>query len=273
MDKNKLLQFKSKKRLFSKLQGEHKSLFSGSGVEFLELREYSTSNSAKHINWKRSLNSNTPLVNIYTDERELNITLVYLISGSLEYKDKKELARDILATLSYSATKFNERLTIILFSNKVEAIYSSLKAINGFEFSYHITNNLTHLGKSIDYNNLSFFLESYLKERSLIFLIGDFLDKNIDIKSISLKNELFALLVRDKSEESINAKGEIEAKDPISLKIERLFISRASAKSYNNKFKEQDKSLFKEFNRYGIKYTKFYKSEDILEKLKRLISG
>ena len=269
----KNLKIVSKKRLFSKLQGEHTSPFSGSGLEFLELREYSIFDNAKHINHKRSATSNTPLVNIYSEQRELNIVVVYLVSGSLEYKTKKEIARDITTTLSYSATKFKERLNLLFFSKKEELFFESIKHNISFDLSFESASSIEHFGKEINYNRLISFLNNHFKEKSLIFLIGDFLDSNINLAPLSFKHELYAILVRDKSEEELKALGEKELKDPITLKVKRLFISKSTANSYNKALQKQDKKLFENFNKYNIKYTKIYNQNTILKQLKRLLDA
>ena len=266
------LKIESKKKLFAKLQGEHISPFSGSSIEFLELKEYSYLDNAKHINWKRSASSRTPLVNIYSDDRELNIVVVYLVSGSLEFKDKKHLAKEVTSTLCFSATKFKERLTLLFFSNKEEAFFESLRE-NSFDISYQSAQKLEHLGKRIDYNKLSDFLNSYLKVKSLIFLVGDFLEIPSNLEQLSFKHELFAIIIRDKAEEQISPIGHTILKDAISLKIKSLFISKSGANAYNKAIKKFDRELFNKFNNIGIRYTKIYKSNEILNSLKRLING
>ena len=271
--KQNTLKIVSKKRLFSRLQGEHKSLFGGSGVEFLELREYSVFDNASHINWKRSLDVNAPLVNIFSDDRELNIVVVYLASGSLEFKSKKEVARDVASTLCLSATYFKERLSFLIFSNKEELYLSNLRGLDSYDISYDTLSFIKHLGKEIDYSRLCDFLNAQLKERSLIFLVGDFLDSSINLAKLAFAHEVYAIVIRDKKEESISAVGEGEFKDPVTLKVKRLFIGKSAAKNYNMAFKKQDSKMFKNFDSLGIRYLKVYKSSSIYMQLKELLDA
>jgi len=268
-----VIKLKSKKRLFARLQGEHISPFGGSSIEFLELKEYNYLDNAKHINWERSAFANTPLVNIYSDDRELNIVVIYLVSASLIFKDKKDIAKEAVSILSYSATKFNEKLTLLFFSSDIELIFEGLRDGRSFDISYDSASKIEHLSKRVDYNSLSNFLNSYLKERSLIFLVGDFLDKDINLSALSFKHELFAIVVRDKNEESISAFGGAILKDPVTLKLKRLFISKKGANRYNKAMAKHDLELFNSFDRFGIRYTKLYKNSDILTSLKRLIDA
>ena len=98
------LDIRTKRNLFLNTTGEHKSVFNGDGLDFREIREYDTSDDIRHINWKVTARRGTASVNIFNEDKQLNIVLVYLNSGSLYFgsiKSKQDTAIEILNLLAH----------------------------------------------------------------------------------------------------------------------------------------------------------------------------
>jgi len=263
---------KSKKELFAKLNGEHKSSFGGSGIEFLDIREYTPNESARHINWKRSQPYSTPLVNIYSDERELNIVVVYLVSGSLEFANKRAIAKDAFATLCYSASVSKERLNMLLFAEDTIAYYEGLRGDDSFDLAYDLASETTHLGKDVNYRVLLDFLLNNLDNNSIIFSIGDFLDATENILELNYNHELYLVVVRDRVEESIDSLKSGRYLDPVDLTTTSIELDRFSKIAYNREFKRRDKALFNLVESSGIEYKKLYNKESVVERLQEFWS-
>ncbi len=259
------IDIKSKKRLFSKLQGKHLSKYGGSGVEFLELREYSIYDNARHINFKRSNPYQNPLVNIYGDERELNVVVVYLISASLEYKSKKDIAKDVASTLCYIGS--NERLNLLLFSNKVEKFFQNIKRNEAFDLAYDTISSIEHFQKSIDYTNLSNFLSKSIKEKSIIFLVGDFLEPNIKLDELLFMHEVYLLIIRDKSEENLDISSS-NLLNPFNKKIRFFNINNSTKQKYKKEFELQEKNFLNYLIKNGVDYKKIYSKDEVISKIK-----
>jgi uncharacterized protein (DUF58 family) len=58
------------RRLDGYLQGDYRSLFYGSGVDFADLREYQPEDDIRYIDWNVSARMNTPYVRKYVEDRE-----------------------------------------------------------------------------------------------------------------------------------------------------------------------------------------------------------
>jgi hypothetical protein len=133
-----------------------------------------------------------------------------------------------------------------------------------------IANNLKPLGKHIDYKKLESYLLSSVKQKSIIFLIGDFLELPT-LRFLSAKHELYVAIVRDKFEEDIKLLGDFNIKDTTSLDSENIFLDEGSLKKYEELMQAHDEALFTMFHKLKIRYKKIYTDDDVVSKLLQLI--
>jgi uncharacterized protein (DUF58 family) len=264
----------SRKRIFSNLLGEHSSLYSGNGLDFKELREYTNGDDIRHINWKVTARTVTPTVNIYNEDKQLNVVLVYLNSGSTYFgtqKSKKDLMMQIYAMLGFSVVNKKDSLTTIIYSNKIDKFYKPTKHKAAVDMVLKDIDTQKSLGKDIDYDGLSNYLLSRIKQKSLIFIIGDFLEIP-NFKLIGAKHEVYCVISRDKFEEDLKLFGEFNFINTNNGEAKNIYLDDGSVKKYNMLMKEHDYKLFEHFKKSNIRYKKIYtaKNENIALKLKQL---
>ena len=124
------------------------------------------------------------------------------------------------------------------------------------------------LGKKVDYSNITNELYKQLKKKSILFLIGDFFStENLNLKLLSRKHEVIAIVVRDKFEEKPSEMGNISFKDPMTLSNYEGNISKASIKYYEKEVKLNDHLLYEHFSKCSIKSVKIYTNENIISKI------
>ncbi len=269
------LEIKSNKRIFSNLLGEHSSVFSGNGMEFKELRQYNSGDDIRHINWKVTARTNTPTINIYNEDKQLNVVVVYLNSGSSYFGtqiSKKDIMQQIFSIVSNSVVAKKDTLTSVIFNTKEEKFYKPTKhkAIVNIVMDY-ITNSKS-LGNSVDYKNLSEYLLSKIKQKSLVFIIGDFLQMP-DFRYIGAKHEVYCIIVRDRFEEDLKLLGEFDLIDTNNGNSENIFLDSGTVKKYNQQMKQHDAQLFTHFKYSNIRYKKIYTTDDVMIKLQQLTRG
>ena len=106
------------------LAGAYRSAFKGKGMEFEEVREYQAGDDIRSIDWNVTARMNHPYVKNFREERELNVTLVVDISSSTRFGSKQQLKSDLIAeiaaVIAFSAIKNNDKIGLILFSDKIE---------------------------------------------------------------------------------------------------------------------------------------------------------
>jgi len=174
-------------------------------MEFEDIRQYYPGDDVRSIDWNVTARHNQTYVKQFSEERELNMFLLIDVSKSNNFGNKKEFIAELGATLSYSANKNNDKVGMILFTDKVEKVIPS-KAGRRHTLSiietildYKPENKGTNIEEALKYFN------RIEKKRSVVFVISDFMDTNYDqgLKMVGNKHDLVLLRVIDPVEESI----------------------------------------------------------------------
>ncbi len=263
----KYIQLETKRRFFSNRIGEHASSFAGSGVEFKDLVEYDSSQSVRHINWKKSTKERI-VANSYYDDRELTIALIYLNSGSLKFNNKQQKALEALTALTTVAIEKKEALSTLFFNSKEVKFLPPTKRRSAIELNYNLAKNCSYQGEIVSSRLVNEILHK-IKRRSLLFFIGDFLEP-IDFAYLSRLYELYAIVIRDRAEEELEVNGEVNIVDLNSQKEEFVTVNRRSQKVYNRLFMEYDRELINGFKANRVEFTKIYTSNNTISKLVEL---
>ena len=239
--------------------GEYHSVFKGRGMSFSEVREYFPGDDIRLIDWNVTARSNFPHVKIFEEERELTVYLIVDISKSGDFgtldKYKNEIATEIAAVLGFSAIKNNDKVGLIMFSDKIEKYVPPKKGKSHVlrvvrELLYHKSE-----GQKTSINNALDFLLKVAKRRSVVFLISDYIDHGYwkSLKIANRKHDLIGIKVSDIAESYIPNLGLLKIHDPesnqefwvdTSSKSDRLNFSNNQLDVSNNFKKECDKIKF-----------------------------
>ncbi len=266
---------KVKKKVFTGNLGNNLSSFKGTGLDFSEIKDYVIGDDVRGINWKATAKGLGVKVNLFNEERELNVVVAYLISGSINFgvkRVKQDAMAEVMGFLSYSAIKNSDNLTTLFFDDKLEKLFKPTKKLGVLEDTLGYALNFDVIGKSIDYGAFCHFVNSSIKKRSLIFLIGDFYG-DIDLSAISHKNEIYALIVRDRFEENPQFRGDISLVDPVTLSEDNINLDSSSLKEYKKLLEQNDEKLYKHFLAHKIKYGKIYTDDDIYMRISQITKG
>ena len=260
----------TKKKLFANRVGNHSSIFSGSGIEFKDIRGYNTSDSARQINWRKSTKDSIK-INTFNEDRELNIAIIFLNSGSLNFANKKAKAIEALTSLSFATLHAKESLATIFLNNKEQLFLKPTKKASAVDINYQFANSLK-CQSSVDYKELTKYIFHHIKRRSIVFIIGDFLEE-VDLQEISKVHETYCIIIRAKAEENLELLGELNIKDLSTRELTQLNIEKSSQKIYNKLFKEQDTKLLKHLQCCQIKFTKIYTNDNSVNKIKEVLDA
>jgi hypothetical protein len=260
---------KTKKKFFSKRHGEHTSFFLGSGLEFNEIRQYTIDDDIRHINWKTTAKTKDLSVNIYYENKRLDITLIYLCSGSMNFGKtilKNDIVSIVFASLSYLAKESKDSIRAIFFNIKqketIEDMYGKYLPHTLFEK----IKNLQVENQRIDYRSLNETIIHTIQSRSILFMVGDFLSMPY-LDDIANSYEIYILIIRDSLEENLSIQGDVVLEDTNSNLRYETQISSKTIQKYNEKMKLHDKALFLYFDKLGIRYTKIYTSDNPIDRL------
>ena len=161
------------------LAGEYHSVFKGRGMEFDEVRQYIPGDDVRTIDWNVTARTGEPYVKSYVEERELTVMLAVDVSRSGDFGTrnwfKRELAIELAAVMSIAATTNNDKVGLLLFTDRVELLVPPMKGRS------HVLRMLRDLlayepvGTGTDIRLALDTIYVLLKRRSIVFLVSDFL--------------------------------------------------------------------------------------------------
>ena len=268
---------KAQKEVFSKIVGDNNSRNKGSGYDFVELREYESGDDIKHIDWIISSKMGKPHVKVFHQQRELNVVISPILSGSVHFGTKvlkHDLINEICALIAYSCVKQNDPFESLICNDDVILNTKKTKQLFGVRSLVEKISSYDVLGKGIDWKRISQKLYTRLRQKSLIFLIGDFFDtQELDLNALAMKHEVILIIVRDKFEEDPVLLGELNITDPSTQESSYINITKTAAKSIQQKLFDDDQLLYKKLRRCGVKFTKIYTHENPAEKVFSLMKS
>jgi len=250
----KNLEIKTKNIVEGMESGAYRSRFRGGGIEFSEVREYAAGDDARRIDWNVSARYNDLFVKEFVEEKELNIYVIMDISASNDFgfvKSKKELGTEVAASLMFSALKNNDRVGMGLFTNSLEKFIPAKKGKKHMMeilkelLDYKTKSNETDIFKSLSE------LQKYLKRRSVIFIISDFISDSFEkpLKYLRLKHQVVLVNISDIRETEIPDIGNVYLEDAESG--EQILVN-TSDKKFQEEYSHLIKKTRKE-NEYQIK--------------------
>ncbi len=194
-------------------------------MTFSEVRQYQFGDDIRSIDWNVTARYNEPYVKVFEEERELTMMLVVDISGSESFGTQQQFKKDILteisATLAFSAIQNNDKVGLLLFSDKIELFIPPKK---GKTHVLRIIRELIEFEPESRKTDLTFalkYLSNVMKKKAIVFILSDFVDQGYDnaLKIVAKKHDVTGIRVYDKLEEDIPKLGMVPVKDAESGEI------------------------------------------------------
>lgn len=186
--------------------GAYRSAFRGQGIEFEEVREYQSGDEIRNIDWNVTARAGRPFVKSFREEREMSVMLLVDISGSTQYGSqsqlKSDLAAELSALLAFSAISNNDRVGLILFSDRIEKYVPPKKGLSHIlRIVREVLTPRSTLRKT-DIAAALIYAGKLLPHASICFLISDFMapDFSQQARMMAKKHDLFALHIFDSTE-------------------------------------------------------------------------
>ncbi len=254
--------------------GEYHSVFKGRGMEFAEVREYQPGDDIRTIDWNVTARFGHPYIKVFEEERELTVMLLVDMSGSLGFasldKTKQEIAAELTAILAFSAMKNNDKVGLILFTDKIERFVPPRK---GRSHILRIIREVLYFqpeGKGTDITGALEYFNGGVKKRSIVFLISDFLDSGYEkiLKIVARKHDFIGVLVEDRREKDLPAIGLTKFKDLESGEIRYVDLSSKSVRDFFiNEIKKRNVATEQLFKLSGIDLIKIQTGSSYIKPL------
>lgn len=225
LKKVRQIQIRTSRVVNDLLAGQYHSAFRGRGMEFEEVSPYQIGDDVRTIDWNVSARYGEPFIKKFREERELTVMLVVDASrsGFFGSRDqfKVDLAAELCAVLAFSATSSNDKVGLILFTDKVEKYVPPRK---GTQHVLRIVRELLYFepdGRGTDISEALNFLNRVTRRKSVCFLVSDFLTEGFEqagllagaLRIARRRHDLIPIVVSDPREHAIPSAGFIELED------------------------------------------------------------
>ncbi len=208
------------KRLVNDLfSGEYHSTFKGQGMEFEEVRQYEPGDDIRLIDWNVTARTGYPHVKKFREERELSV--IFLVdassSGTFGTKErfKADAAAELCAVLAFSAIKNNDKVGMVIFTDKIEKFVPPKK---GKAHVLRLIREVLYFkpeGTQTDISGALEYFNRVIKKKSVVFLVSDFLSEDY-LKPLQIannKHDVIAIKISDPREIKFENVGLIELED------------------------------------------------------------
>ena len=254
--------------------GEYHSAFKGRGMAFSEVREYQYGDDVRNIDWNVTARLNHPYVKIFEEERELTVMLLVDVSGSHNFgtttQYKSELMTEVAATLAFSAIHNNDKVGVVLFSDRIEKFIPPKKG------SSHILRIIRELigfqpeGRGTDVGEALRYFTNVTKKRSTAFLLSDMADTGYEnaLKIAAGKHDLVVLRTDDPREHRLPNVGLMPFQDLETGQLRWIDTSSAQVrKNYEQLHRKQVSESEELLQKYGIDHVTLTTGEDFVKPL------
>ena len=239
--------------------GEYHSVFKGRGMNFAEVRAYQYGDDIRSIDWNVTARTGTPFVKVFDEERELTVMLVVDVSASGDFgsrsRMKGEVAVEICAVLAFSAITNNDKVGLIIFSDRIEKFVPPRK---GRRHGLRVLRELLYFqpeGRGTDVAGALGYLARVVRRRAVVFVVSDFFDTGYQ-KALAVagrRHDTIVIRMGDPRERELPAVGYIELEDAETGEQLTVNVSDpAFREAFDHDVTETRTTLEREFRKTGI---------------------
>ena len=253
------IEVRTRRLVDSRFAGEYRSLFKGQGMEFAEVREYQPGDEVRAIDWNVSARMGKPFVKRYVEERELTVMLAVDLSGSSRFgtraRFKHDLAIELAGVLSLAAVRNNDRVGLMLFSDRVE---HALPPRKGRKHALRLIRDLLTVEPTGRGTSMAVTVERLMRllpHRSVVFLASDFLTDDLEkpLARLAQRHDVIAVTLEDPAERVLPDVGPARLEDPETGEVLEIDTSHAAVRAaFAQRIAADDEARRKLFGRLGL---------------------
>ena len=267
-----------RKAINSQMQGDFRSVFKGTGLEFDDVRPYQYGDDIRTIDWNVSAKGHGTFVKTFREEKEQTVFFILDVSASQDIgtkgKTKVDIGREICGVLSLSAVKESSHVGLICYSDHRE-LY--IKPTKGTSQAYQIIHGLVHLkpqSLKTNLNKAMAFVLNAIKRRSVVILISDFIDDQEyfdNLKALARRHDLVVIHLSDKRETKLPKLGIVPVVDKETKTTLWVNTSFSDFRQKISKRLTDRKTTLEKFSRkHQINFLSLDTDDDYVPKLLRL---
>src|SRR5436189_6185076 len=213
------LEIKTKGLVETVFAGDYHSVFKGRGMNFEDVGEYQPGDEIRAIDWNVTARLGSPFVKKFTEERELTVMLVVDVSASGNFgstmQSKRELAAEVACLLAFSAIRNNDKVGLLLFTDRVELFIPPKK---GRSHTLRIIREILFFkpqGTGTEPDLALDYLNRIVTRRAVVFFISDFQapDFSRALAVSGRRHDFIAIQIQDEREMAFPNVGIITLED------------------------------------------------------------
>jgi len=263
------------------MAGEYTSAFKGRGMEFEEVREYVPGDDVRAIDWNVTARMQQPFVKEFREERELVVMILVDVSRSGDFgttgRLKNEVAAELAATLAFAATRNNDKVGLILFTDRVERFVPPKKGRGHVWRVIREILDCERQGRGTDLAEALSFLNRVVRRKAVVFLVSDFLSDTEFQRPLRIagrRHDLVVFHISDPRERELPDVGFLALEDAEDGR--QAWVDTASSavrKRFAAAAHRRDGLLQTEMRKLGIDLVRLSTDESVTAPLVRYFSG
>ena len=257
LKKVRQIEIQTGKLVSETFSGEYLSVFKGQGIEFAEVREYIPGDDIRSIDWNVTARTGVPYIKKYNETRELTLMIACDVSASQHFgsldKLKQETAAELAALFAFSAMTNNDKVGLLLFSDKIELFVPPKK---GKKHILRLIRELLAFEPSSRGTDIALALKTLTKvirRQGILVLLSDFLSPveqfSKPFRLAAKKFDLIPVIISDRRERTLPRLPVcLAVQDPESAEEAFINLSGAAARAVEQDAQTRQQALTQLFN-------------------------
>lgn len=276
------------RRLDGLLQGDHRSLMRGAGLDLADLREYQLHDDVRHIDWNVTARLQQPHVRVYTEDREMAAWFLMDLSPSVDFgsghRRKSEVALAFVTVLGRLIGRHGNRVGAVLFgSGGPDGVDAVVPARGGRTHLLQIVQRVMSAVAAPPQDaaggtQLAGLLRGaghVLRQRSTVFVVSDFISEpgwEAGLGALARRHDVVAVRLFDPLELELPDAGLLPVRDAETG--EQLWID-TSDRGFRQRFEriaaQREAQLRESLARCGVDTLELSTDDDLAEAVVRFL--
>lgn len=268
------------RRLDGLLQGDHKTLFRGSGLELADLREYQAHDDVRHIDWNVTARMQTPFVREHQEDREISAWFLLDLSGSMDFgsnsQTKRQVMMNFVGVMAKLLMKRGNRIGTLILNPAEPDGFKHIPARMGRRHLLHVlhvleTSPSTQQAHQTSLNEWLTRANGLLKRRASVFVVSDFMGAfnwAAELSALGRRHDTVAARLFDPAEMNLPNAGLMLLQD--SETSAQLLLDTTNTK-FRNRYaelvQEREQQLATCFAQAGVDALELSTSDDLASAL------
>lgn len=278
------VELRAKRSVNAHAMGAYHSRFKGRGMAFEESRTYVPGDDPRHIDWNVTARTDELHVKQFIEERELTLILAVDVSASMSFgtrgQRKRQLAAEAAALLAFAAMRNNDKVGLLLFSDRIERLIRPRKG-RGHALRM-LREILAHRpeGKQTDHARLLETATHLSRQKAIVCWITDLVPPEgtgegaaglaeslgpmeKPLKVLARRHELITVEVTDPLEHELPDVGLLTVRDPETGKQALIDTSKAAhRKLFADRMRAERTAVRSRLGRLGVEHLTLTCGED-----------